>query len=73
MVGNVWQYTSEFRDTRNRAVILRGSSRYAEAAVRAESYYFQPALELHRHGRYLLMDDSYERAATIGFRCACAV
>ena len=47
MVGNVWQYTSEFRDIHNRAVILRGSSRYAQAAVRAESYYFQPALELH--------------------------
>ena len=54
----------------NRAVILRGSSRYAQAAVQAESYYFQPALELDRHGRYLLMDDSYERAATVGFRCA---
>ena len=71
------RYTSEFRDVasngmgaHNRAVILRGSSRYAQAAVQAESYYFQPALELDRHGRYLLMDDSYERAATVGFRCA---
>ena len=55
----------------NRAVILRGSSRYAQAAVQAESYYFQPALELDRHNTYLLQRglDSYNRAKTVGFRC----
>eukprot|EP01050_Picozoa_sp_SAG11_P009502 SAG11_NODE_897_length_6637_cov_8.510320_2_plen_679_part_00 len=69
-VGNVWQFTTEFEDARTRVSILRGSSRYANAAEAAESYYFPPALELSRHQRYLLMDNSFERAATIGFRCA---
>ena len=69
LVGNVWEYTSEFKDLHTRTVVLRGSSKYAPAAVHAEGYYLQPALELNRHQRYLLMDDSYERAATIGFRC----
>jgi iron(II)-dependent oxidoreductase len=73
LLGNVWQYTTEFRDAHSRAVILRGSSRYAPAAYAAENYYFGPALNLSHHGRYLLMDDSFERAATIGFRCACNV
>lgn len=31
--------------------------------------YFPPALQLSQHGKYLLFDDAYERAATIGFRC----
>lgn len=45
---------------------------YAPAAVRVECYCFQPALELQHHLRYLLMDNSSERATTIGFRCTCA-
>ena len=28
LVGNVWQYTTEFRDQHTRAVILRGGSNY---------------------------------------------
>ena len=31
--------------------------------------YFPQALELNKHNKYFLMDDSYERAATLGFRC----
>ena len=35
-------------------------------------WYFptKAALPLNTHSKYFLMDDAYERAATIGFRCA---
>lgn len=32
--------------------------------------YFPAVTTLSQHGKYLLMDDAYERAGTIGFRCA---
>lgn len=95
MVGNVWQYTSEFNDGHTRTVVLRGSSLFVptiqtpdyEAKAKAFpirvqyvsatetlyrqhlNWYFPPALELNRHNKYALMDDSFERAATLGFRC----
>ena len=73
----VWQFTDEFEDAHTRAVVLRGGSRYV---VRSDlpsipifgkyrNWYFPQAKTLTEHGKYLLMDDSYERAATIGFRC----
>ena len=66
----MWQYTDEFHDAHTRAVVLRGSSRYQPANVEGGStWYFPAALQLNQHGKYLLMDDAYERAATIGFRC----
>jgi len=67
LVGNVWQYTDEFEDIHTRAVVLRGSSRYHPGG---SAWYFPAALELNKHNKYFLMSDSYERAATIGFRCA---
>ena len=72
MVGNVWQYTSEFRDPHSRGVILRGSSNYRAGldGVAGSHWYFPPALKLNSHNKYMLMDDSYERAGTLGFRCA---
>ena len=70
MVGNVWQYTSdEFEDEHTRFVLLRGGSHYN---IRHVSLWYFPTGDwrLDRHNRYNLMDDAYERAATIGFRCA---
>jgi len=67
LVGNVWQYTDEFEDIHTRAVVLRGSSAYVPDG---SIWYFPAALELNKHNKYFLMSDSYERAATIGFRCA---
>ena len=32
-------------------------------------WYFPNQIELNTHNKYFLMDDSYERAGTIGFRC----
>mmetsp|Transcript_99566 Transcript_99566/g.264629 ORF Transcript_99566/g.264629 Transcript_99566/m.264629 type:complete len:147 (-) Transcript_99566:55-495(-) len=76
LVGYVWQYTDEFRDEHTRTVLLKGSSVYTPmlsgnfpALPQSENWYFPKALELDRHGRMMLMDDSYERAATLGFRC----
>lgn len=36
-------------------------------------WYFPQAYELNKHGKYLLMDESYDRAGTLGFRCAASV
>ena len=69
MVGNVWQFTSEFRDLHNRAVVLKGSSCYHAKTAVGTDWYYENLREVHTHNKYVLMDDSYERAATVGFRC----
>ena len=66
LVGNVWQWTNEYRDEHTRAAILRGGSHYQPAGSR---WYFPQALRLDEHGKYLLIGPSLDRAATIGFRC----
>mmetsp|Transcript_125308 Transcript_125308/g.304276 ORF Transcript_125308/g.304276 Transcript_125308/m.304276 type:complete len:91 (+) Transcript_125308:421-693(+) len=60
-----------------RTVLLKGSSLYTPmlssdfpALTQVGNWYFPKALEVDRHGRMMLMDDPYERAATLGFRCA---
>jgi len=77
LVGNVWQYTaSAFSDAHTKAVLLRGSS-YWQPYTGAQyptypqylNWYFPAALELNKHGKYFLMNDAYERAGTVGFRC----
>ena len=91
LVGNVWQYTTEFRDAHTRAVVLRGGSNYYPLVPNEwykcgtpiagtigttcrrdwyfpnDRFYWPP---LQTHGKYFLMSDSWERAGTIGFRCA---
>lgn len=66
LVGNVWQYTSEFQDDHTRAVVLMGGSNYRPSG---SMWYFPQAKPLNTHEKYFLMDDRYERAGTIGFRC----
>ncbi len=66
LVGNVYQYTDEFQDDHTRAVVLRGGSNYRPTG---SLWYLPQALELGSHEKYFLMDDRYERAGTIGFRC----
>ena len=72
LVGNVWQFTDEFADEHTRAGILRGSANYYPSTDSAFdiNWYFPQALQLNEHGKYYLMSDSYERAGTLGFRCA---
>ena len=81
LVGNVWQYTdSEYADEHTRFVLLRGGSLYQPAAASDfQNWYFGSsdpaarrggATRLDRHAKYFLFNDAYERAATVGFRCA---
>lgn len=76
MVGLVWQFTDEFEDPHTRGAVLKGSSLFnpilsADFPSQQEpgNWYFPQARKLIQHNRLLLMDDSYERAATLGFRC----
>lgn len=66
MVGNVWQWTDEYRDAHTRAAVLKGSGYYRSAGSK---WYFPRALELPMNGKYLLMAPSEDRSGTIGFRC----
>eukprot|EP00929_Paragymnodinium_shiwhaense_P000579 TRINITY_DN100828_c0_g1_i1.p1 TRINITY_DN100828_c0_g1~~TRINITY_DN100828_c0_g1_i1.p1 ORF type:complete len:852 (+),score=98.52 TRINITY_DN100828_c0_g1_i1:93-2558(+) len=75
-IGHVWQYTDEFQDEHTRTVILKGSSLYTPmlsgsfpALPQKGNWYFPKALQLDRHNRMMLMDDTYERVSTLGFRC----
>jgi len=66
MVGNVWQWTDEYRDAHNRAAILRGGSYYQP---QGSIWYFPQAYKLNEHGKYLLTAPGIDRSGTIGFRC----
>jgi formylglycine-generating enzyme required for sulfatase activity len=67
LVGNVWQWTDEYTDTRMRAAILRGGSSYQP---QTSHWYFPQAYRLDQHGKYLLMAPCKDRSGGIGFRCA---
>ena len=66
-VGNVWQYTDEFHDAHTRAVVVVGGSNYRPSGSK---WYFPQAARLDLHNKYDLFGPSYERAGTLGFRCA---
>ncbi len=69
LVGNVWQYTSDvFEDEHTRFVLLKGGTHYD--IRHASTWYFPNTYRLDRHNKYMLFDDAYERAATLGMRCA---
>ncbi len=66
LVGNVWQWTSEFADEHTRAAILRGGTAYQP---QTSHWYFPQAYRLDQHGKLLLMAPCKDRSAGIGFRC----
>ena len=72
LVGNVWQYTNEVKDEHSRSSILRGGANWAPGmrGVAGSHWYFPQTPLLTQHNKYYLMSDSYERAGTLGFRCA---
>ncbi|KAI9279649.1 hypothetical protein BY458DRAFT_502379 [Sporodiniella umbellata] len=65
LVGNVWQWTDVYQDQHTRAAIIRGGSYYTPK----EENYFPQAYRNDEHGKYILMAESIDRSATIGFRC----
>lgn len=67
LVGNVWEWTDEYRDRHIRGAVLRGGSAYQP---QTSHWYFPQAYRLDEHGKYLLMAPSKDRSAGIGFRCA---
>ena len=67
MVGNVSQWTDEYRDPHTRAAILRGGASYQPAG---SLWYFPQTYRLDEHQKYLLMSPGHDRAGTVGFRCA---
>lgn len=67
LVGNVWQWTDEYRDDHTRAAVLRGGSYYQP---QGSVWYFPPTYRLDEHGKYLLLSPGRDRAGTIGLRCA---
>jgi formylglycine-generating enzyme required for sulfatase activity len=66
LVGNVWQWTSEFEDAHTRAAALRGGSSYVP---QGSHWYFPQAHRLDQHGKYLLMAPCKDRSGMLGFRC----
>jgi formylglycine-generating enzyme required for sulfatase activity len=66
LVGNVSQWTDEYRDQHTRAAIIRGGASYQP---RGSIWYFPQTYRLDEHQKYLLMAPGRDRAGTIGFRC----
>jgi len=66
MVKHVWEYTDAFFDDHNMAALVKGGSNYNPDS---SAWYFSQPDTVYNHMKYFLMDDSYERAGTVGFRC----
>ena len=66
MVGNVWQWTDEFRDEHTRTAIVRGGSYYQP---QGSIWYFPQAYRNDEHSKVLLMAPGYDRSGGVGFRC----
>lgn len=72
LVGNVWQMTDQFCDEHTCGQLLRGGSFYRPVAstLSDPNWYFPPALAANQHNRFLMVSESYDRSAQVGFRCA---
>jgi gamma-glutamyl hercynylcysteine S-oxide synthase len=66
LVGNVSQWTDEYRDPHTRAAIVRGGAAYQPSG---SLWYFPQTYRLDEHQKYLLMSPGHDRAGTVGFRC----
>jgi formylglycine-generating enzyme required for sulfatase activity len=66
LIGNISQWTDEYRDPHTRAAIVRGGASYQP---HGSIWYFPQTYRLDEHQKYLLMAPGRDRAATIGFRC----
>ena len=66
LIGNVSQWTDEYRDPHTRAAIIRGGAAYQPSG---SVWYFPQTYRLDEHQKYLLMSPGHDRAGTVGFRC----
>jgi formylglycine-generating enzyme required for sulfatase activity len=66
LIGNVSQWTDEYRDPHTRAAIIRGGAAYHPLG---SIWYFPQTYKLSEHQKYLLMSPGRDRSGTIGFRC----
>jgi formylglycine-generating enzyme required for sulfatase activity len=66
LIGNVSQWTDEYRDAHTRAAIVRGGAAYRPLG---SIWYFPQTFKLNEHQKYLLMSPGRDRSGTIGFRC----
>ena len=66
LVGNVSQWTDEYRDPHTRAAIVRGGASYQP---NGSIWYFPQTYRLDEHQKYLLMSPGHDRSGTVGFRC----
>ncbi|KAF0689695.1 Aste57867_18878 [Aphanomyces stellatus] len=71
LVGLVWEMTDSFCDPRTCSLLLRGGSLYQPVAssLNDPNWYFPAVHSVAEHGKWLLLGPSYDRAATVGFRC----
>lgn len=66
MWGNIFEWTSEFRDDHSAKAVLRGGHFWRGAGTQ---WYFPRPVDLFEHNTLLLLSDSMDRSAGIGFRC----
>lgn len=67
MMGNTWEWTSAFEDDHTRSALIRGGSKYRSSG---SLWYLPQTRNNLEHQRLLLMSDSHDRNAMVGFRCA---
>ena len=67
LVGNLFQWTSEFVDEHTVMAVVRGSSSYYPHVK--SRYYFPVPADTFEHNTLLSMSDSMDRSGGISFRC----
>ena len=66
LVGTIWQWSDEFCDEHTCRAIVRGGSWYSP---QGSCWYFPAGWRLDEQNTILLLSDSMDRSAGIGFRC----
>ena len=71
--GLVWEWTNQFADLHTSVGLVRGGAYWRPAPTQADVWYPKNDLAtvttLHTHQMLRLMDASYDRHGTVGFRC----
>lgn len=65
--GNIFEWTSAFEDEHSVKAIVRGGHFWRGAGTQ---WYFPRPNDLFEHNTFLMLSDSMDRSAGIGFRCA---